>query len=195
MNSSRSGYGASHPVAGTRGQHDSAERPGHGAQPADRSRGRGWPMAMAAILAITVGVNLFVFRLASSDPSFAVEPSYYQQAVHWDDELAQRSQNAALGWQAAARLVESDDGVARVRVSLTDADGEPLDGADVRLEAFAISRALQVVRLPLPEADEASGGVYSAVLPAGALGQWELRLAIEHDNQRFTSVSRVERFR
>ncbi len=158
-----------------------------------RSRGLGWPIAMASILAFTVVVNLFVFRLAASDPSFSVEPSYYQKAVHWDDELAQRSHNAELGWQATTQLVALKDGVTRLSVRLTDAAGAPLDGADVRLEAFAISRASQVARLALSAADDPSGGVYSAILPDGESGRWELKLNVTHDSERFTSVSRVER--
>lgn len=161
----------------------------------NRSRGRGWPIAMSAILGLTVVVNLFVFRLASSDPSFSVEPSYYQKAVQWDDELAQRRHNIELGWLATTEVAVSDDGVSQLRVRLTDATGTPLDGADVRLEAFAISRASQVARLVLPETDDPAGGVYSVVLPEGEPGRWELRLDIEHGNERFTSVSRVERFR
>jgi len=160
-----------------------------------RSRGRGWPIAMSLILATTVAVNMFVFRLASSDPSFAVEPSYYQKAVHWDDELAQRRHNAELGWLATTELVASDDGVTRLRVRLTDAEGVPLNGADVQLEAFAISRASQVATLRLLAADDPAGGVYSAILPVGEPGRWELKLDVEHNNERFTSVSRVERFR
>lgn len=157
------------------------------------SRALGWPIAMTAILAFTVVVNLFVFRLAASDPSFSVEPSYYQKAVHWDDELAQRRHNLDLGWQATTQLIASNDGATRLRVRLTDAAGIPLDGADVRLEAFAINRASQVARLALPAAEDAVGGVYTAVLPAGGSGRWELKLDVTHGNERFTSVSRVER--
>lgn len=165
------------------------------AKSGDRPSGRGWPIAMGSILALTVAVNLYVFRLASSDPSFSVEPSYYQKAVNWDDELAQRRHNAALGWVATAELVDSGDGATAVRVRLTDSAGAPLGGADVQLEAFAISRASQVVSLQLPAASDTSGGVYAAPLPSGVPGRWELRLDVGLGDERFTSVSRVERVR
>jgi len=158
-----------------------------------RSRGLGWPIAMSAILGFTVVVNLFVFRLAASDPSFSVEPSYYQKAVHWDDELAQRRHNADLGWQATTQLVASNDGLSRLRVRLTDSAGVPLDGAQVRLQAFAINRASQVTSLALSASDDPSGGVYSAVMPDGGSGRWELKLDVIRESERFTSVSRVER--
>ena len=36
--------------------------------------------------------------VATSDGSFAVEPDYYQKALHWDDARSAAAENAGLGW-------------------------------------------------------------------------------------------------
>lgn len=161
------------------------------------SRGLGWPIGMAVILAITVSANLYVYHLANDDPSFAVEPDYYQKAVHWDDELAQRRHNAELGWRATTALTAAADGGAELRVRLTDSAGAPLAGATVRVEAFAIDRASQVATLTLAadtgsDAGSDAGGAYAARLSVARRGRWELRLEAVRGAERFTSVERVE---
>lgn len=158
-------------------------------------RGMGWPIAMGAILALTMGGNFLVLRLANDDPSFAVERDYYQKAVHWDEELAQRQHNERLGWDAAARWERSVAGEPELRVRLTDASGAPLDGAVVRVEAFAISRASQVSALTLAAVADPAGGAYAAVLPDARPGRWEVRLEATRGEERFTAVKQVERFR
>ena len=50
--------------------------------------GRGWIAAVVLILGTTVAANFYVMHLAGDDPSFAIEPDYYDRALHWDDELA-----------------------------------------------------------------------------------------------------------
>ena len=40
-----------------------------------------WPAGLTLILAITVAANIWVMRIASDDPSFAIEPNYYARAV------------------------------------------------------------------------------------------------------------------
>lgn len=162
------------------------------------SRGLAWPIGLAVILAISVGANMFVFHLASDDPSFAVEPDYYRKAVQWDDELAQRRRNAELGWRAAATLAAAREGAAggdatELRVRLTDSAGAPLDGAAVSVEALAIDRASQVATFTLAAASDPAGGVYSAMLPAARAGRWELRLVATRGGERFTAVERLER--
>jgi len=151
---------------------------------------------MSAILAVTVGVNLYVFHLATDDPSFAVEADYYQKAVHWDDELAQRRLNAELGWRATTELARSASGGAELRVHLTDSAGAPLEGAAVRVEAFAINRASEISTLTLAALDGApGGGAYSAPFPETGMGRWELRLQATRGAERFTAVNQVERSR
>lgn len=160
--------------------------------PTPRGRGLGWPIAMGLVLAITVGVNLLVYRLAAGDPSVAVEPDYYDKAVHWDDELAQRRHNAALGWRSTVTLSPTADGGGELRVRLTDSAGAPIHGAAVSAEAFPVARASQVARLDLAAAPADAEGGYTAPLAIIRRGRWEVRLAVTHGGERFTATQQVE---
>lgn len=166
--------------------------------PLPRGRGLGWPIAMTLVLATTVGVNLFVYRIAASDPSVAVEPDYYNKAVHWDDELAQRRLNRELGWRSAITLSAGNGmgGAGELSVRLTDSTGAPLEGATVSAQAFPVARANQVAALELVasagDADDGSQGIYAAPLAVTRRGRWEVRLAVTHDGDRFTSTQQVE---
>lgn len=160
-----------------------------------RGRGLGWPIGMSVILAGTVALNLYVMHLARSDASFAVEPDYYRKAVHWDDELAQRRRNAALGWRLSPSLARDADDATRLRLRLTDAAGRPLDGVAVEVEAFAIARAAQVQRVTLASAGGDAAGAYDGRLDMRQPGQWELRVVATRGGERFTAVQRVEALR
>lgn len=152
-------------------------------------RGIGWPIGVAAILAATVGLNIWVFRVANDDPSFAIEPDYYQKAVDWDSTLAQRRANLALGWHLAPTLgaFTMRDG-ARLQVTLTDASGATIHGATVRVAAFFNARANDIIDTTLHP--DSTG--YAATLPVTHGGVWELQFHVTRGGTRFTSTSRVE---
>ncbi len=95
-------------------------------------RGTGWPIAVATILGLTIAANVWIVRVANRDPSVAVEPDYYQKALHWDDELAQRARNDSLGWRLTPALHDtSTDAAGTLDVTLEDHGGTPLSGARI----------------------------------------------------------------
>jgi nitrogen fixation protein FixH len=143
---------------------------------------RWWPAALVAVLAVTVVANVALLWKANSDPSFAVEPDYYQRAVHWDSTIAQRQRSDALHWRAAARLAPPDDGEATIFVTLTTRDGAPVDSADVRAEASHNARGADVYQVRLL----ASGpGLYAARIPSRAQGLWRVDLTATRGPDRF----------
>jgi FixH len=152
-------------------------------------RGMGWPIGVAVILAATVGLNIWVYRVANDDPSFAIERDYYRKAVDWDSTLAQRRQNLALGWHLSPRLdaFTPRDG-ARLRITLTDAAGTPIRDATVKVAAFFNARANDIIDSAL--ARDSSG--YSVRLPVRYGGVWELQFDVTRGHERFTATSRVE---
>ena len=152
-------------------------------------RGWGWPASVAVILGVTVGLNIWVYRVANDDPSFAVEPDYYRKAVDWDSTLAQRRQNLVLGWQLSSRLdaFTSRSG-ALLQVTLTDAAGAPIRDATVRVAAFFNARANDIIDSALTR--DSAG--YAVRLPVHHGGVWELQFDVRRGTQRFTATSRVE---
>ena len=149
----------------------------------------GWPIGIATVLLTSAGSNLYVMMIAKEDPAFAVEPDYYKQAVDWDAHMAQEKANAALGWQANAALTLAVPGTAgELAVSLIDAQGQPLAGAQVTAEAMHNARASQRYEVAL---HEASPGRYAAAIDAHRPGEWEVRLTVLRAGQRFTHVARL----
>jgi nitrogen fixation protein FixH len=153
-------------------------------------RGSGWPLAVGVILGAGVAANAWVIHLARSDPSFAVEEDYYQRALRWDDELAQRRHNRELGWRLQPTLspITADSG-ARLSVTLHDAAGRPIDGARVSVRAMHNARAGQPIDAELA-GDGA--GAYALRLDVRRPGLWELRFDVRHGSERFTAGERVD---
>lgn len=152
--------------------------------------GRLWPWAIALTLAVTMLGNFRVMRLASADPSFAVEPDYYRKAVAWDSVMAQETRNATLGWTLAARLSPAADGrTAEVVADLRQRDGTPVTGAVVLLEATHNARANEILSTALAPATD---GRYAARMAGGRRGLWELRFVATRGTDRFTATLRVD---
>lgn len=134
-----------------------------------------WPAALVAVLAITIVANVALLWKANHDPSFAVEPDYYQRAVDWDSTVAQRQRSDDLHWQADVRLAPPEGGQATLLVTLTSRNGTPLDSADVRAEASHNAQGATVYPLHLL----ASGpGLYAARIPSAAQGLWRVDLTV-----------------
>ena len=153
-------------------------------------RGAWWPIGIATVLATTVAANIWVMRVASDDPSFAIEPDYYRKAVTWDSTLAQERQDSILGWRLTPELrVVAATGRTRLSAILTDSAGAPISGAVVKVSALPVARANEVHEVTLAAA---GAGEYAAQLDSRREGRWELRFDVRAGSTRFTEVARVE---
>ena len=149
-------------------------------------KGAVWPYLIAGALAVHVAASLIVVFIATSDPSYAVEEDYYQKAVEWDEKRAQDRSNAALGWLLEFTVTPPERPGDRplLEVRLLDAEGNPLSGAAVSVEAFHNSNSGDILRADLAPADEA--GLYSAAMPMQHNGRWELRFTAVSGGHRLT---------
>lgn len=112
---------------------------GHDATP-QRSRklSQRWVALPFVVAIIPITANVLLLTVATSDPSFAVEPDYYAKALQWDEHMAEVGESARLGWQAKVL-----PGHQHVTISLEDAAGRPVVGAQVSAAAFPVARSLQ----------------------------------------------------
>ena len=153
-------------------------------------RGTWWPIGITTVLAATVVANIWVMRVASDDPSFAIEPDYYRKAIEWDSTLAQARQDSILGWRLTPNLQVVDaTGKTRLSATLTDSTGAPISGAVVKVAALPVARANEVHEVTLAAA---GAGEYAAQLDSRREGRWELRFDVRAGSIRFTEVARVE---
>jgi len=151
--------------------------------------GAGWPLAVAAVLAVTVIANAILFVAAQDRNGAVVEPDYYRKAVEWDSTLAQERRNRELGWRLDAELGPRADGGVPLRVRLADAQGRPIDGATGRVAAIHNADAGRIVAETLAPGPD---GRYRATLRLERGGLWELRFAIRRGAERFTASLRRE---
>jgi nitrogen fixation protein FixH len=152
--------------------------------------GAGWPIGVVVILAVFVVGNLVMMRVANDDPAMAVEPNYYQKAVAFDSTMAIERRSAALGWSALTTIAARDSAPgATVRVRLSDAAHQPVEGAVMTIDARFNARANDIITDTLVER---APGEYVAPLAVTHAGQWEVRVTATRGVNRFIVSTRAE---
>ena len=142
-----------------------------------------WPYIIGGALALHVVGSMVMVYFATSNESYAVEPDYYQKALHWDDKRAQDRANTELGWQLEFTVEPAAAGQdPTLRVELTSADGEPVTNATVAVEAFSNVRRDDVLNAVLAATE--SG--YASTLPMHGDGRWEFRFHVTRDSDLYT---------
>ena len=121
-------------------------------------------------------------------PSLTADADYYQRAVGYDQVKEQEATNLALGWVpdlTITRKVNAGVQETLVHLQLTDAAGNPLEGAEVDVEAFHLARSGDRFRGPL---STVAPGIYEAFMPLRRSGIWEFRFVIRRDDELFTAI-------
>lgn len=144
-----------------------------------------WPLAIAGVLAITVGANFWILFVANQDPNAAaLESDYYRKAVAFDSTLAQAAHDSALGWRLDATPGRYRAAGTPLTVALFDRDGRPLRDARIALTAIHNLEAGRVVSAAfLTGAD----GRATTVVPLHHAGLWEFRFEARLGGERFTA--------
>jgi nitrogen fixation protein FixH len=120
-----------------------------------------------AVIAVNVG---FIVMAVGSFPGEDVRRSYLQ-GLNYNETLAERRAQGALGWQAQAALTpEGHEAV--LRITLTDRDGAPVTAEHVtgELRWPTDSRRDRAVSFR-----SEGGGVYAARFGDLQPGRWRLR--------------------
>ncbi|UYV12069.1 MAG: FixH family protein [Phycisphaera sp.] len=153
---------------------------------ADPKRGSWrWPVAVVAILCVSLVTCTITVIAATSDPGYAIEDDYYQRAVDWDQSRQAQAESDALGWSAEPTI---DSSASRLRLTVRDAQGQPVEGAWVRATVFHHARRGLAEDLKL----EAEGnGVYSAPLARPRQGEWQVRLRVVSGRDTFVQTSDI----
>lgn len=148
-----------------------------------------WAFFPVGLLALLLTIQVVMVSLATDDPGFAVEENYYQRAVDWDQQAAQRATNQQLGWTVHWTATPHSEGTGRLAMKLKAADGSPITEARLELIAFPNSRSSQRQSLT---ARELEPGHYVASFVLSRLGLWEFRLAAHANGHKFTNVTQQD---
>jgi len=155
-----------------------------------QAKGLFWPVFVVCILLVSVGVCGVTVYAAVSDPSFAVEPEYYEQASHWDDRARERTASDALGVTASVSvsMPRPPSGEREVRVSFFDAAGQAYAPDVVTALVFHHARRQEALELTLQRSDE---GGYAAEIPGARAGVWQVRLRAVRAGEVFLDTQDV----
>lgn len=146
---------------------------------------KAWPLAIGAVLALTVVANVALFAAANAPGAAVPEADYYRRALAWDVTQSEHSHSVALGWTAHAEFAADGTGGVRLRVTLLDAAGAPLEGATVEVSGVHNLEQGSTQHWPLA----ASGpGVHEATVRPSHAGRWELRVVAARGADRFVTV-------
>ncbi|MEZ6234793.1 MAG: FixH family protein [Phycisphaerales bacterium] len=135
-----------------------------------------WPVGLIALMCGSVGICVVTAVVASRDPSFALEPDYYDKAVAWDESAAAREASDRLGWTAEVEVSlpggdGAPDGARAVSLRLLDSQGEPVAADRVEVAAFHHARMRDIQRLSFGTGDPAIVGDPGALVLAEP-GRW-----------------------
>lgn len=139
---------------------------------------KGWHVlaAMLTFFGVVIAINVgFTVAAIRSFPGEDEQRSYLQ-GLHYNDMLAERRAQRALGWRAFVTF--RGDGARSLVVVVRSRGGAPIDGLDMnamlgRRSSAASDHALAFIG--------EGGGVYVAALPPLAPGQWRLRAHAAND--------------
>ncbi|MFN3190570.1 MAG: FixH family protein [Aureliella sp.] len=145
---------------------------------AERRAKRLWMSGVVALLGTQILIGAFSIYLSKSDPTVAVVPNYYHNAVNWDATRRGFEHMRDLGWEVAIVDSSSAAGQASFLIELTDEE-EPVSDRRITGELFhhALAQERHQVRF-----EETGPGIYRVVLPAGKTGLWQLNLRIEGEH-------------
>lgn len=134
---------------------------------------RGWHVlaALLGFFAIIIAVNVgFAVIAVRSFPGEDVRRSYLQ-GLAYNDTLAARRAQAALGWTASVGI-EGDGADASILVELRSRDGQPIESANVVGELRWPTDSRRDRALTFERVGE---GRYRALVGALPRGRWQLR--------------------
>ena len=141
-----------------------------------------WILAIAGLLAGNV-IAMAALAVAANRGKAQVIPDYYARATRYEGELTRSAESRELGWRVD--VVAADGAIDAV---VSDATGQPIDGAIVRITGYQRAHASEVLDIVLAAA---APGHYRGAMP-GRLGAYDLVASVDTGTAHFTQRVVVE---
>lgn len=152
-------------------------------------RPQSWiPYGFVGFFFVVIAANATMVGVALDSWTGLRTEDAYQKGLEYDEVLAARKAQEALGWDVRADVETPGDLWARVEVALDDAEGRPLDADRVRIGFFrpthdGYDRTATLERVGY--------GRFAGELKLPLAGQWELRVAAERGEDAYRLSRRV----
>jgi hypothetical protein len=129
--------------------------------------------------------------VAIRDPNFALEPDYYQKALHWDQVQAQAATNQRFGYifSAPPSIALDRQGHASLELKINARNGRRVTGARVTASGFPNAYSEDISQLHF---SERVPGVYTAPITARHVGLWEFRVSMDSAADHATVILRSD---
>lgn len=151
---------------------------------------RGWHVlsVLLCFFGVTIAVNAYFVTVALTSSTGEYQKKSYLQGLRYNDVIAARDRQAALGWTAELSATPSKNGRVAIEVRIVDRTARPvnrlrLTGELRRPVQAAMDRTLTFVA--------GADGIYRAHLETAPAGRW--RIAIDAADETQRSVFRAEK--
>lgn len=146
-----------------------------------------WPVIVVVLLGGHVFIITGALLLSSTwIPGASTAPSGYAEALRWDDLKALRVASDRLGW--SLEVVPTDrtelNGDRHVEFLLRNAQGEPLEGAELAITLYHHSRPHEPITRELKASTERPGH-YESALRIHHEGVWRLEATAHRAGDHF----------
>jgi nitrogen fixation protein FixH len=153
-----------------------------------------WVLGWLALVAVVLGVNIFMISMAFVTSPGLVSKSYYEQGRELERTVQSRSAaRTALGWnlqlETGGELHAGRAG--GLRMVALDKAGQPLTAAQVVVHAYRPSDAESDFSLPLAER---APGEYVGEVNFPLKGAWDLVVEVRQGENTFNLPRRVSIF-
>lgn len=155
---------------------------------ADVDRRSGWiPYTFFAMFGVIIAVNgTMIYFALSTAPG--VEDGAYERGVNYNDLLAERREQAALGWLVELRQGAFADNRSDLEVAVHGRDGAALPNARVLVQ---FRRPAQAAMDFTVELTDAGGGTFRETVDWPATGIWDAELTVVSGGRVHNSEQRL----
>lgn len=151
-----------------------------GPRPSDRFI----PWYFVAFFVVVIAVNAMFLMFALDSHSGVVRDDAYRHGLAYNDIIAADEAQKRLGWTARVDLMDGH----RVAFELLDANGQPMEGADVRLRArFTAQDGADITMFMRP----LGHGRYAAEPTWSRIGQYDVFVDVTWDQQVYQHRDRL----
>lgn len=144
--------------------------------------------ALIAFFLVILAANVIFINFAVKTFPGEKEEKSYLQGLNYNDRLAARQEQSALGWTATIDNASLNNGAVDIILTITDHNGRPLNGLSIdAMLSRPASAGDDVVLVFSPTGN----GRYAATSPAGP-GVWSLEGRATNDaDERVEFVNRL----
>ena len=149
-----------------------------------------WGSLVVGMLTLQVILGVVAIRLATSDQSSAVIPDYYNKALAWDDQRAQREASQSLNW--LLEFVETSYGKSGsgLQINIKNQQNQPVPIQSGSVQLYRHARAADVVVAAIAKADD---GIIELAGCFPHRGLWQVEIdVVDRDGNRFVESRPVD---